>query len=88
MQLFREISLKGSKPNIVTYNTILQGLFEVGRIGVAKQLLVEMVSAGPVPNLSIYTLCLMKLSSMGLLPDVRIYPTMITGFCLQGFCLL
>ncbi|KAF3641673.1 putative pentatricopeptide repeat-containing protein, mitochondrial-like [Capsicum annuum] len=82
MQLFGEISQRGSKPDTVTYNTILQGLFVVGRIGDAKNIYVEMLSRGRVPNSSTHRTLLN--GYFRLPPDARTYNVMINGFCLNG----
>ncbi|KAL9998492.1 putative tetratricopeptide-like helical domain superfamily [Helianthus debilis subsp. tardiflorus] len=50
MHMFHEITRKGLKPDIVSYSTMLQGLFRVARCGDARKLFDEMRAAGQIPN--------------------------------------
>ncbi|GFQ05680.1 pentatricopeptide repeat-containing protein at1g62680 mitochondrial [Phtheirospermum japonicum] len=55
MLMFREIPRRGLQPNIVTYNTILQGLFRGGRCSEALEIFDELQAVGLKPDF--YTYC-------------------------------
>lgn len=50
--LFIEMVSNGVIPDIFTYNTILHGLFQTGRIAAAKELYVRIVKRGIETELS------------------------------------
>ncbi|CAL5416396.1 unnamed protein product [Camellia sinensis] len=65
MNLFLEMPCKGLKPTIDTYNTMLQGLFWVGRCSTAQGLLTEMQANGQTPDYYTYCVLLDGLSKNG-----------------------
>ncbi|XP_039012231.1 pentatricopeptide repeat-containing protein At1g62930, chloroplastic-like [Hibiscus syriacus] len=42
---------QGIEPNVVTYTTLMQGMFQLGRISAAGELWRKMLALGQVPNL-------------------------------------
>ncbi|KAJ4879246.1 Pentatricopeptide repeat-containing protein [Raphanus sativus] len=97
MRIFREVSLRGLVADTVTYNTLVQGFCEAGKLNVAKQLFQEMVSGGAHPNIVTYKILLDGLcdngelqEALGILekihqskmnPDIGIYNIIIHGMC-------
>ncbi|KAH0726125.1 hypothetical protein KY289_002102 [Solanum tuberosum] len=59
IDLVREMSLKQLKPGIVTYTTVLQGLFRVGRFSHAQKMYDEMRVLGFKPDTHSHTYCIM-----------------------------
>ncbi|CAN4102213.1 unnamed protein product [Withania somnifera] len=87
MQLLDEISQKGSKLDTITYNTILQDLFQVGRIGDAEKIYAKMLSAGSLRNygfveeaMSLFNMLERKRGNINIIS----YDVVINGLCKNG----
>ncbi|KAF6165205.1 hypothetical protein GIB67_007190 [Kingdonia uniflora] len=46
---------RGLTPNVITYNSLIDGLCKVGRVAVAQELFMEMQVRGPSPNIYTYS---------------------------------
>ncbi|KAK1567276.1 hypothetical protein Q3G72_010235 [Acer saccharum] len=55
MNLHKEMISKGIRPNVVNYNTLLIGFFNVGRVGDARKLLDEMQVNDVAPDSCTFT---------------------------------
>ncbi|KAJ0716955.1 putative tetratricopeptide-like helical domain superfamily [Helianthus annuus] len=63
IHMFHEVTRKGLNPDVIFYNTMIQGLFRVGRCGDACQLFDEMQAQGQTPNEYTYGIILDGLCS-------------------------
>ncbi|KAK1402346.1 hypothetical protein POM88_001951 [Heracleum sosnowskyi] len=51
IDLLRQMPAEGLKPGVETYNTIIHGLFQMGRHGEARNLFNELLSNGDKPDI-------------------------------------
>ncbi|GKB27445.1 putative tetratricopeptide-like helical domain superfamily protein [Tanacetum coccineum] len=85
MHLFHGITNKGLKPDVVTYSTIIQGLFRVGRCEDAHKLFDVMRAKGLKPNECTYRIIEKALSLFHLMgdgklnSDINVYNIIING---------
>ncbi|XP_021742875.1 pentatricopeptide repeat-containing protein At1g62930, chloroplastic-like [Chenopodium quinoa] len=98
-QFFKEMEAHGLTPNVITWNSLLDGMCKNGQIDEAITMMQQMENSGVVPNIVTYSilmdgLCNAKrlreaveifsvLTTKGL-HDVRAYTIMIKGFCKEG----
>nr|GME18535.1 putative pentatricopeptide repeat-containing protein At1g12700, mitochondrial [Ipomoea batatas] len=68
MHLFCEIPQKGLHPDVVTY-TILQGLFLIGLLNVARDVFNDLISKGRCLNVNTYTVMINGLCREGLIDE-------------------
>ncbi|MFQ6671465.1 hypothetical protein Gotur_036008 [Gossypium turneri] len=84
MELFHEISRKGPVPDTVTYNTLMQAMWnsELELSIVCYNILIGgLCKAG---HIEVGKELFHKLSVNGLKPDVYTYAIMVNGFCNEG----
>ena len=88
---------KGHEPNVVTYNTLIDGLCKEGKIDKAVDILHDMISKGHEPNVVTYNILINGLCKKGEIdkavdilhdmiskecePNVVTYNTLIDGLC-------
>ncbi|GJV58020.1 putative pentatricopeptide repeat-containing protein [Tanacetum coccineum] len=89
-------SLEVLKPNVVTYSTLIQGLFRVGRCEDGRKLFDAMRAKdinvyniiingdGKCGKHDIARVLFQDLTNKGLHPDVHTYSVMISGLCREG----
>ncbi|KAG9130946.1 hypothetical protein Leryth_006712 [Lithospermum erythrorhizon] len=76
--------------NNVTYNTLLSGLCNAGRMGEASKVLEEMDAHGIVPDpftyrdMDVATDVFKRLKDKGFVPTEVIFNTIVNGYCKQG----
>ena len=86
---------KGVKPNVFTYNSLLQGLFHSGQWKEVTSLFNRMMSEGVNPGSLINALCKEKrneeaitmlelMIQRDLKPDIVTYNSLIHGLCTSG----
>ncbi|KAL0456606.1 UNVERIFIED_CONTAM: putative pentatricopeptide repeat-containing protein, mitochondrial [Sesamum latifolium] len=99
-RLFLEVPRKGLDYDVVTYNTMLQGLFHAGRCADGLKLFKDMQGEQLVPDLVTYNillngLCMNKqiteafsflhiMEEKGVNPDLTTYGILIHGLCKDG----
>ena len=89
---------KGCKPNVFSYNILINGYCKAEMIDEAKQLFNEMIHQGLTPNIVSYNthgFCQLgklreaqelneNMHTNGNLPDLCTYSILLDGFCKQG----
>ncbi|KAF2565715.1 hypothetical protein F2Q68_00027356 [Brassica cretica] len=65
MALFRDMSQRGLVGNTITYNTLIQGLCQVGDCDNAQEIFKQMVSSGLAPDFWTYNILLDGLCNNG-----------------------
>ena len=58
VRLFREMLSNEVRPGIITYNTVLHGLFRSGKFSEAKELYLNMIKSGMQLNIYTYNIIL------------------------------
>ena len=58
LALYREMFSKDVKPNAITYNIMLHGLFHAGRIVAAREFYMKMVDSGTQLGINTYNIVL------------------------------
>lgn len=88
VELFHEMERNGISPDIVSYNTLVNGLSKAKRLEDAMHLQVEMVEANCLPNVVTYTSLMDGLckdgrvdEAMGLLDDMYARGVDADAFC-------
>ncbi|KAK8700335.1 hypothetical protein V6N13_018734 [Hibiscus sabdariffa] len=100
MELFNEKSRIGPTPDNVTYNTLMQGMFQLGRVTAACKLLGKMLASGLVPSrvtcmilldglcksgkLKVALKIFQAMRNSGLELDIIFYNILINGLCKTG----
>ncbi|KAK8647787.1 hypothetical protein V6N13_121514 [Hibiscus sabdariffa] len=86
MELFHEISQKGPIPDIVTYNILMQSMFQLEKVSTACELLnlKKMFASGHIGHIEVAKELFHKLAFNGLKPDVYTYTIMINGLSKEG----
>ncbi|KAJ4794433.1 Pentatricopeptide repeat-containing protein [Rhynchospora pubera] len=99
--LHKMITQRGEfKPDVITYNTVIDGLCKEGAVSKAFCLFGKMHSLGVLPNTVTYTtliggICMQGaikkalelldcMASKGLEPDIVTYTTLVDGLCKKG----
>ncbi|XP_078153129.1 pentatricopeptide repeat-containing protein At5g03800-like [Carex rostrata] len=98
--VFNKMPKLGCTPNVISYNTIIDGLCKEGTISKAFSVFEKMLSVGIVPNVVTYSslidgLCkegaiskafslFERMLSEGIVPNVVTYNSLINGLCKEG----
>ncbi|XP_044510672.1 pentatricopeptide repeat-containing protein At1g62930, chloroplastic-like [Mangifera indica] len=100
MNLYKEMTLRGVRPTVVTYSTLLSGLFMNGNVKHAKKLFGEMQLSNVLPNLITYHIlvdgyckngCVLEavelfytLINRNIQPNITTFNCLINGLCKTG----
>ncbi|KAF6160826.1 hypothetical protein GIB67_036027 [Kingdonia uniflora] len=71
MHTFEDMYSNGLTPDVITYNSLIDGLCEIGRVATAQELFMEMQARGPSPNME----------NGVLKADIVTYSTVIDNMC-------